>query len=303
MVAAPNRLTGITYPDNTTAGFGYDSRGRRISATDQNNKTTFYNYDDADRLVSVQDPALNLTQYAYDNENNLTTITDANHNPTTMHYDAFGRVLKTDFPSTLSESYLYDAVGNLTSKTDRKNQTIQYVYDAAGGRPFQGFDFSSQNGISGAVPSAPLRAGSCALCKGGSDTADTIGFTMSPSGSGTAAPIVCTVSRVPGIGECPCSAGGFRLRAERLKTVVPGSNYSRPCKKRKDGAPEILIVEWRSKALEGSATRPLCTVLSVELYSFAAALQCSAQEARRFSDLRPRIRHALRGHSLFAAPA
>lgn len=30
---AMNRLTGITYPDNTTASFGYDTRGRRTSAT------------------------------------------------------------------------------------------------------------------------------------------------------------------------------------------------------------------------------------------------------------------------------
>jgi YD repeat-containing protein len=43
-----NRLTGITYPDNTAVSFGYDTRGRRTSATDQNNKTTIYAYDDAD---------------------------------------------------------------------------------------------------------------------------------------------------------------------------------------------------------------------------------------------------------------
>jgi carbamate kinase len=35
-----NRLTGITYPDGTSAGFGYDYRGRRTTASDQNNKTT-----------------------------------------------------------------------------------------------------------------------------------------------------------------------------------------------------------------------------------------------------------------------
>ena len=33
-----NRLTGITYPDNTSVGFGYDYRGRRTSATDQNSR-------------------------------------------------------------------------------------------------------------------------------------------------------------------------------------------------------------------------------------------------------------------------
>ena len=55
-----NRLTGITYPDGTSVGFGYDYRGRRTTATDQNNKTTTYVYDDADRLTSVTDAANNL---------------------------------------------------------------------------------------------------------------------------------------------------------------------------------------------------------------------------------------------------
>jgi len=35
--------------------FGYDTRGRRTSVTDQNGKQTTYAYDDADRLASVTD--------------------------------------------------------------------------------------------------------------------------------------------------------------------------------------------------------------------------------------------------------
>ena len=125
-----SRLTGITYPDGSTVGFTYDSRGRRITATDQNNKTTTYTYDTADRLTEVTDPALNNTHYAYDTEDNLLSITDANNHVTQFAYNARGWVTQTTFPSTLTESYNYDLVGNLLSKTDRKNQTIQYVYDA-----------------------------------------------------------------------------------------------------------------------------------------------------------------------------
>jgi len=125
-----NRLTGVTYPDNSSVSFGYDTRGRRTSVTDQNNRTTNYVYDDADRLTSVTDATNHVTTYNYDTESNLTSITDANNNTTSFTYDANGRVTKTTFPSTLYETYGYDAVGNLTSKTDRKTQTIQYVYDA-----------------------------------------------------------------------------------------------------------------------------------------------------------------------------
>jgi len=125
-----NRLTGITYPDGTSASFGYDYRGRRTSATDQNGKTTVYAYDDADRLLSVTDAANNVTQYNYDTESNLTSITDANNHTTYFTHDALGRITQTTFPSSLVETYGYDPVGNLTSKTDRKGQTIQYVYDS-----------------------------------------------------------------------------------------------------------------------------------------------------------------------------
>ncbi len=110
--------------------FTYDYRGRRVTATDQNGKTTTYAYDDADRLTSVTDAANNTTQYAYDTENNLLSITDADGHATNFSYDAFGRVTQTNFPSSLIETYAYDADNNLTSKTDRKGQTIQYVYDA-----------------------------------------------------------------------------------------------------------------------------------------------------------------------------
>jgi RHS repeat-associated protein len=125
-----SHLTGITYPDGSTAGFTYDIRGRRITSTDQNNKTTTYTYDDADRLTAITDPANNTTQYNYDTEDNLLSITDANGHTTYFAYNARGWVTQTTFPSTLSESYTYDLVGHIQSKTDRKNQTIQYVYDA-----------------------------------------------------------------------------------------------------------------------------------------------------------------------------
>ena len=138
-----NRLTGITYPDNTSVGFGYDYRGRRTSATDQNSNTTVYAYDDADRLVSVTDAAGHATAYNYDTEGNLLSISDANGHITYFAYDAFGRVTQTTFPSTQSESYGYDAVGNLTSETDRKNQAIQYVYDAMNRLTHKGYPDST----------------------------------------------------------------------------------------------------------------------------------------------------------------
>jgi len=109
--------------------------------------------------------------------------------------------------------------------------------------PFTGFDFSSQTGYRVPRP--------CVLCKGGSDTADTIGSAMSPCIRRFAAPIACTVSRAFLVAEKPFSAGTFRLGAERLKAVVPDSNYSRPCKERKDGASRFLVMECISRTRKG----------------------------------------------------
>jgi RHS repeat-associated protein len=124
-----NRLKKITYPDNSTTQFAYDTRGRHTSVTDANNKATTYAYDDANRLTQITNPANNITAYAYDTESNLTGITDALTRTTSFTYDALGRVTKTTFPSYFFETYGYDNVGNLTSKTDRNGKTVTYTYD------------------------------------------------------------------------------------------------------------------------------------------------------------------------------
>ena len=128
-------------------------RGRRITATDQNSKTTTYTYDDADRLTAVTDPASNTTQYAYDTENNLLSITDANNHTTSFRLQSRGWVTQTTFPSTLAENYtydrwaicsrrptaratrfsiVYDALYRLTQKTYPDTTNVEYAYDLAG---------------------------------------------------------------------------------------------------------------------------------------------------------------------------
>ena len=125
-----NRLTGITYPDSSTASFTYDITRTPHHSDRPERQDHHYAYDDADRLTSVTDPAGNVTQYTYDTENNLLSITDANNNTTNFTYDAFGRVTQTTFPSNYFETYAYDADNNLTSKTDRKGDRFSMSYDA-----------------------------------------------------------------------------------------------------------------------------------------------------------------------------
>jgi len=133
-----NRLKQVTYPDSTTVINQYDStRGRLHTVTDQNNKVTTYDYDDADRLIKVTDaqtPTAGATQYVYDTEGNLTSITDALGHPTGFVYDANNHLQTVNFPTqgstTPTESYSFDSLGNLLNMTDRKGQTIQFAYDS-----------------------------------------------------------------------------------------------------------------------------------------------------------------------------
>lgn len=83
-----NRLTNVSYPDNTTETFGYDPAGNR-TATDAGGITTLYTYDQAAQLTADStgltynyDQNGNLTgtssgdSYTYDPYNNQTTATN-----------------------------------------------------------------------------------------------------------------------------------------------------------------------------------------------------------------------------------
>jgi RHS repeat-associated protein len=132
-----DRVTLITYPDNSTQSFHYEPvRGHLDYVIDQNGNQTSYVYDDADRLTSVTDAQSSTTQYGYDADSKLTSITDALGHTTTYQYDRqTGFLQETLFPIATgqttgpTESYSYDLAGNLSSRTDRNSQQMQYVYD------------------------------------------------------------------------------------------------------------------------------------------------------------------------------
>jgi YD repeat-containing protein len=86
------------------------ARGRGTSATDQSDKTTIYDRDDADRLISVTGAANNLTQYADDTEGNRTSITDSTIHTTYFAYAELGALPKR--PSLRDRSKLMDTTGS-----------------------------------------------------------------------------------------------------------------------------------------------------------------------------------------------
>jgi len=83
----------------------------------------------------------------------------------------------------------------------------------------------------------------CALCKGGSDTADTKGFAVAPRGCGFAAPFAGTVSRVPVIGECLCFRRRFCLGICGLRLLFQAVMTPALAKNARTGHPRFWL--WK----------------------------------------------------------
>lgn len=125
-----NRLTKITYPNNTYEQFTYDNFGNITSSRDRNGNVTTYVYDENNNLISST-IAGNKTSYTYDNEEQLTALTDCNSKTKHISYDDAGRITEeTDFEGNKT-GYAYDKAGRLISITTGE-ATTRYGYYKTG---------------------------------------------------------------------------------------------------------------------------------------------------------------------------
>lgn len=117
----------------------YGSLGRRLTATDPNNRvTTYAHYDDSDvdvgkrgNLRSITNPLGHVTQItAYDAHGRPVTTIDANGLTTALTYDARGRVTD-QVVGGEHTTFVYDGVGQLTGVVLPDSSTLTYTYDGA----------------------------------------------------------------------------------------------------------------------------------------------------------------------------
>jgi RHS repeat-associated protein len=131
---ALNRLTLITYPDNTTKQFRYDFRGNKLLEIDQSGHTTKYLYDLAGQLTSVTTgygtSDAGTVSYTYDLDGRKATVTDELNHVTNNTYDVAGNLVSVKDAANNVTSYGYDADNRRTSMTDANNHPTQYAYDA-----------------------------------------------------------------------------------------------------------------------------------------------------------------------------
>lgn len=131
---AANRLTKVTFPDNTFITYAYNFRDQKISETDQAGRTTQFEYDKAGRLVKTTYPDGAMVVTTYDAIGRVIATTDERNNTTRYEYDPScacnDRVTKiTDALGRITQ-YEFDAAGRRITFTDAKSNVTRYAYDA-----------------------------------------------------------------------------------------------------------------------------------------------------------------------------
>ncbi len=163
-----DRVTKMTYPDNESVDFAYNSMGKLKSIPDiltgmaynatgqitekkySNGITTAFTYNPLNqRLTGISSSGLQDLSYTYDNAGNIKSITDAVTGRTErFDYDDLDRLV-TAGDNTYSSQYQYNAIGNMTAVT-RDGLTRQFTYGANNEHPHAVTGILSQVPVVGA---------------------------------------------------------------------------------------------------------------------------------------------------------
>jgi YD repeat-containing protein len=106
-----NRLTTISYPDTTSATYGYDVLSRLTSATNAAGTVTIA-YDNRGRVNSVTDVFGQVVGYSYDANSNRTQLTLNASTNATYQYDVINRLSQLTDIASLNTTFSYDATAH-----------------------------------------------------------------------------------------------------------------------------------------------------------------------------------------------
>jgi RHS repeat-associated protein len=125
---ALNRLTTISYPDATSATYGYDVLSRLTTATNPNGTVTV-GYDNRSRISSVTDVFGQVVGYAYDANSNRTQLSLNGGTSATYQFDVLSRLTQLADAASLNTTFGYDATNKLTSRNLPNDVATTYQYD------------------------------------------------------------------------------------------------------------------------------------------------------------------------------
>jgi len=127
-----NLLETTVYPateffPETTEQKTYDGARNLKTSTDEEQKTTSYNYDRENRQTTVEF-AGEITESRYDDVGNLREIEKPEHNTRSMEHDGLRRITSVS-EGGLTTRYEYDANGNTRHQYDARNNQVEYTWD------------------------------------------------------------------------------------------------------------------------------------------------------------------------------
>lgn len=127
-------------PSNTYYTTGV-ATGKLESSTNENGKTTNYEYNANGRLSKIKEPAdvgsgpRAETTFTYDTAGRLKTTTNPEGHVTERFYDSSGRLIKTTYADGTSERMVYGTTGNgrglPVKQIDRMGSVTNLTYDGA----------------------------------------------------------------------------------------------------------------------------------------------------------------------------
>jgi len=127
-----DRLTKVTYPDNTYEEQKWDKLGV-VASRDRLGRWTQMRYSLLGQIESVTNPAGETIQYAWCTCGSLSRVVDAEGKITAYTRDVAGRLVKEELPDHSVTTYSYQPLGGkLQSKTDPKGQVHHIAYHPDG---------------------------------------------------------------------------------------------------------------------------------------------------------------------------
>ncbi len=124
-------LLSVTYVDETSEHYVYDTAGKLISWTNRRGDTIELDFDSAGRVIRKRNPDGSQTTYAYNAVGNLTQIVDA-RGVTQFEYSPNDRVSRIVYPGTQSLEFEYNLAGKYASIRDGFGNETRYIYDPLG---------------------------------------------------------------------------------------------------------------------------------------------------------------------------
>jgi len=129
-----NRLTGITFPDETTISNIYN-RLDLVATKDRLGNWTSYVFDGLQHLTTITNANNAVTTFDWCGCGSLSAIYDAQNGmayPTYLNYDNQGNLTNITYPDNSSLTYQFDLAGRMTNAFDGAGRNLQLSYNNQG---------------------------------------------------------------------------------------------------------------------------------------------------------------------------